>query len=181
MGTAPTDTPGQRGLTGGLGVARPAGKSRGSGGGCTGLKERQRLSPRCPGVVEAVKVLSGSGVLPDGGAPVIYDILRWVLQQGAEEGEVRDYPAEGKGSTRVELTAGKEMVARRREDGAGQRRSGRPARTRGRGENGRGALAWPAEDKNGRGRKRGRGGNKRPFKRARRGGGGGRSAGGTTR
>jgi hypothetical protein len=180
MGTAPTDTPGQRGLTGGEGVARPAGKSRGSGGGCTGLKERQRLSPRCPGVVEAVKVLSGSGVLPDGGAPVIYDILRWVLQQGAEEGEVRDYLAEGKGSTRVELTAGKEMVARRREDGAGQRRSGRPARTRGRGENGRGALAWPAEDKNGRGRKRGRGGNMRPFKRAQRGGGGGRSAEGTT-
>jgi hypothetical protein len=128
MGTAPADTPGQRGLTSGLGVARPAGKSRGSGGGCTGLQERQRRSPRRPGVVEAVKVLSSSGVLPDGGAPVIYDILRWVLQQGVEEGEVRDYPTEGKGSTRVELTAGREMVARRREDDAG---NGGPVARRG--------------------------------------------------
>jgi hypothetical protein len=28
---------------------------------------------------------------------VIYDVLGQVLQQGAEEGEVRDYPTEGKG------------------------------------------------------------------------------------
>jgi hypothetical protein len=32
---------------------------------------------------------------------------------------VRDYPVEGKGSTRVELTMGREMVARWHEDGAG--------------------------------------------------------------
>jgi hypothetical protein len=50
---------------------------------------------------------------------VIYDILGWVLQQGAEEGEVRDYLAEGKGSTRVELTVEREMAARRHEDGVG--------------------------------------------------------------
>jgi hypothetical protein len=42
---------------------------------------------------------------------VIYDVLGRVLQQGAEEGEVRDYPAEGKGITWVELTVGREMAA----------------------------------------------------------------------
>jgi hypothetical protein len=62
---------------------------------------------------------SGGGVLPGGGAPVIYGVLRRVLQQGAEEGEVRDYPAEGKWSARVELTMGREMAARRREDDEG--------------------------------------------------------------
>jgi hypothetical protein len=50
---------------------------------------------------------------------VNYDVLGQVLQQGADEGEVRDYSAEGKGSAQVELTVGREMVARRREDGAG--------------------------------------------------------------
>jgi hypothetical protein len=40
---------------------------------------------------------------------------------------VRDYPTEGKGSTRVELTVGREMAAWRREDGAG---SGGPVRER---------------------------------------------------
>jgi hypothetical protein len=43
---------------------------------------------------------------------VIYTVLGRVLQQGAEEGEVMDYPAEGKWSTRVELTVGREMAAR---------------------------------------------------------------------
>jgi hypothetical protein len=43
---------------------------------------------------------------------VIYGVLGRVLPQGAEEGEVRDYPVEGKGSARVELTAGSEMAAR---------------------------------------------------------------------
>jgi hypothetical protein len=50
---------------------------------------------------------------------VIYDVHGQVRQQGAEEGEVRNYPAKGKGSVRVELTVGREMVAWRREDGAG--------------------------------------------------------------
>jgi hypothetical protein len=50
---------------------------------------------------------------------VIYDVLGRVLQQGAEEGEVRDYPTEGKGIAWVELTVGREMAARRCEDGAG--------------------------------------------------------------
>jgi hypothetical protein len=95
---------------------------------------------------------------------VIYDVLRWVLQQGAEEGEMRDYPTEGKGSARVELTMGREMAARRR---CRRRRSGRPARTRGRGEKGRGALAWPVKEKNGKGRKRGAAVTGRHFKRAR--------------
>jgi hypothetical protein len=32
-------------------------------------------------------------MVPDGGdAPVIFDVLGWVLQQGAEEGEVRRDP-----------------------------------------------------------------------------------------
>jgi hypothetical protein len=79
---------------------------------------------------------------------VIYN----VLGQGAEEGEVRDYPAEGKGSAWVKLTMGREMVARRREE---QRWSSRLARTRGRGEKGRGALVWPAKEKNGRGEENG--------------------------
>jgi hypothetical protein len=102
---------------------------------------------------------------------VIYDVLEWVLQQGAEEGEMRDYPTEGKGSARVELTMGREMAARRR---CRRRRSGRPARTRGRGEKGRGALAWPVKEKNGRGMKRGAAVTGRHFKRARQGGGDGR-------
>jgi hypothetical protein len=50
---------------------------------------------------------------------VIYDVLGWVLQQGVEEGEVRNYPAEGKGSARVEFTMGRDMAARRCEDSAG--------------------------------------------------------------
>jgi hypothetical protein len=50
---------------------------------------------------------------------VIYDIIGRVLQQGAEEGEVRDYSAKGKGSARVELTVGREMAARRHEDDEG--------------------------------------------------------------
>jgi hypothetical protein len=50
---------------------------------------------------------------------VIYDVLRRVLQQGAEEGEVRDYPTDRKGSAWVKLTVGREMAARRHEDGAG--------------------------------------------------------------
>jgi hypothetical protein len=87
---------------------------------------------------------------------VIYDVFGQVLQQGAEEGEVRDYSVEGKGSARVELTVGREMAAR-------QWWSGRPARTRGRGEKGRGELAWPAKEKNGRGRKRGRDSDGVPF------------------
>jgi hypothetical protein len=50
---------------------------------------------------------------------VIYDVLRRVLQQGAEEGGSEGLPDRGKGSTWVEFTVGREMVARRREDGAG--------------------------------------------------------------
>jgi hypothetical protein len=50
---------------------------------------------------------------------VIYGVPGRVLQQGADDGEVRDYPVEGKGGARVELTMGREMAARRREDGAG--------------------------------------------------------------
>jgi hypothetical protein len=49
---------------------------------------------------------------------VIYNVLGWVLQQGAEEGELRDYPTEGKGSVGVKLTVRREMAARQREDGA---------------------------------------------------------------
>jgi hypothetical protein len=39
---------------------------------------------------------SGGGVLPDGGAPVIYGILGRVLQQGAEEGGSEGLPDRGK-------------------------------------------------------------------------------------
>jgi hypothetical protein len=87
---------------------------------------------------------------------VIYNVLRWVLQQGAEEGELRDYPTEGKGSVGVKLTVRREMEARRREDG-------RPTQTQGRGEKARGALTWPAKEKNGKGRKRGCGGDGAAF------------------
>jgi hypothetical protein len=73
---------------------------------------------------------------------VIYGVLGRVLQQGADEGEVRDYPVEGKGGARVELTMGREMAARRREDGA---------------------LVWPAKEKNEKGRKMGHGGDMAPF------------------
>jgi hypothetical protein len=44
---------------------------------------------------------------------MIYCVLERLLQQGVEEGEVRDYPAKGKGSTWVDLTVGREMAARR--------------------------------------------------------------------
>jgi hypothetical protein len=48
----------------GLGVARRAGKSRGSGGGCAGQQERRRRSPRRPGVGEAEKVLRAAAFSP---------------------------------------------------------------------------------------------------------------------
>jgi hypothetical protein len=110
---------------------------------------------------------------------VIYGVLGRVLQQGAKEGEVRDYPAKGKGRVWVELTVGREMAARRHEDGAGG--GGPVARHRHEDEErkGGGALAWLTKEKNGRARKRGRGGDDHPFKRAR--GGVGWSAGGATR
>jgi hypothetical protein len=105
---------------------------------------------------------------------VIYDVLGRVLQQGAEEGEVRDYPAEGKGITwggkwrhddakMVQATAvrspGVDTRPRREREGC--------ARVVDEGEK------WEEEEE------KGAAATGHPFKRAR--WGGGRSAGGATR
>jgi hypothetical protein len=62
--TASAGAPRRRGLAGGLGVPRPAGKSRGSGGGCAGQQERRWLSLRHPGVGEGEKVLQAAAFSP---------------------------------------------------------------------------------------------------------------------
>jgi hypothetical protein len=76
---------------------------------------------------------------------------------------VRDYPTEGKGSARVELTVGREMAARRHKDSVG---GGGPVSRRGHeAEERKGGVhsCGRRKRKNESGRKRGRGGDGVPF------------------
>jgi hypothetical protein len=77
------------------------------------------------------EVLRAAAFFPDSGTLASYGVHRRVLQHCEEEGEVSDYPTKGKRGVWFELTMRGDMEARRRQPG-------RSARTRDRGERGRG-------------------------------------------